>query len=57
MFTWKMPFTAKLLQVLLILQGSANVFGKPGLTDTALTGFQRAKCQVNISSEKLLDVL
>ncbi|XP_073246079.1 uncharacterized protein [Porites lutea] len=44
MFTWKM-FTAKLLQVLLILQGSANVFGKPGLTDTALTGFQRAKCQ------------
>ncbi|KAM7431305.1 cell adhesion [Porites harrisoni] len=40
-----MPFTAKLLQVLLILQGSANVFGKPGLTDTALTGFQRAKCQ------------
>ena len=56
MFTWKM-FTAKLLQVLLILQGSANVLGKPGLTDTALTGFQRAKCQVNISSEKLLDVL
>ncbi|CAH3162943.1 unnamed protein product [Porites lobata] len=44
MFTWKM-FTAKLLQVLLILQGSANVFGKPGLIDTALTGFQRAKCQ------------
>lgn len=56
MFTWKM-FTAKLLLVLLILQGSANVFGKPSLSDIGLNGFQRTRCQVNIFSEKLLDVL
>lgn len=56
MFTWKMPFTAKLLLALLILLGSANVFGKPRLTNIlyqGLTGIRRAKCQVNIFSKKL----